>query len=305
MIAPALIALERPDAVRPKLLDCFSGAGGSARGYQMAGFHVTGIDIKPQPRYAGDVFIQGDALDYIEEHGHEFDAIHTSPPCQEYSPLRALTPDKHYPDLIAPVREILVFTGKPWVIENVMPAPLLSGITLCGGMFGLRTYRHRRFESSLLMFQPDHPKHVAKTSTKKRKTCWDAGMHISVTGDIGSTIGGLAMGIDWMTGNELSQAIPPAYTSYIGSQIMAAIQNAQPEPPVVIRSASQTYKIVATAVKPGTERQALASVRSRYPGMTYTVSRGFMEALGDEDKGDLVTHFGCQSGEVLMEVWGN
>lgn len=211
--------------MRPKLLDLFSGAGGAARGYQLAGFHVTGVDIKAQPRYAGDEFVQGNALEFLAAHGHEFDAIHASPPCQEYSALRALTPDRHYPDLIAPTRDILVKIGVPWVIENVISAPLQSGITLCGGMFGLRTYRHRRFESSVFMFQPEHPRHVARTSTKKRRSCWDAGMHISVTGDIGTYVGSLAMGIDWMIGNELSQAIPPAYAEYVGHRLIATLAN--------------------------------------------------------------------------------
>lgn len=210
--------------MKPRLLDLFSGAGGCARGYQMAGFHVTGVDVKPQPRYAGDVFIQADALAYVAEHGHKFDAISASPPCQAYTPLRALQGDKEYPDMVDDTRDALVSTGRPWVIENVMSAPLRGGIYLCGGMFGLRTYRHRRFETSFLIMQPEHPKHVIKTSTKKRRACWDAGMHVSVTGDVGTYVGRLAMGIDWMTGNELSQAIPPAYTHFIGDQLMDYLQ---------------------------------------------------------------------------------
>ena len=95
-------------------------------------------------------------------------------------------------------------------------------LMLCGSMFGLRTYRHRWFEFSDPMFPPvlTHPRHVAKTSTKKRRACWDAGMNISVTGDVGVYVGSEAMGIDWMTGNELSQAIPPAYTEHIGRHLM-------------------------------------------------------------------------------------
>lgn len=206
------------------LLDLFCGAGGAARGYQLAGFYVTGVDIKPQPRYAGDAFIQGDALEYIAAHGHEFDAIHASPPCQAYSPLRALAPDKEYADLMAPTRRALVVVERPWVIENVMSAPLLGGIVLCGGMFGLRTYRHRRFESSVFMWQPPHPPHIVRTSTKGRRRAWDDGLHVSVTGDVGTYVGREAMGIDWMTGDELSEAIPPAYTRFIGERLMAALQ---------------------------------------------------------------------------------
>lgn len=205
-----------------RLLDLFCGGGGAGMGYSRAGFDVVGVDIAPQPRYPF-AFVQDDALDYLRAHGHEFDAIHASPPCQAYSTLRALQGDTEYPDMVDETRDALVASGVTWVIENVMSAPLQSGITLCGGMFGLRTYRHRRFESSVLMFQPYHPPHVAKTSTKKRRACWDAGMHVSVTGDVGVYVGRLAMGIDWMQGNELSQAIPPAYTEFIGGHLRNAL----------------------------------------------------------------------------------
>lgn len=121
---------------------------------------------------------------------------------------------------MADTRRCLEASGVPWVIENVPGAPLRFWFYLCGGMFGLRTYRHRRFETSFMVLQPYHPQHVAKTSTKKRRRDFDAGMHISVTGDLGSWIGPACMGIGWMTGNELSQAIPPAYTEYIGRELM-------------------------------------------------------------------------------------
>lgn len=115
--------------------------------------------------------------------------------------------------------------GGPWVIENVMTAPLDkdSSIVLCGGMFGLRTYRHRRFESNHSLTAPEHPKHVAKTATKQRRERWALGWHVSITGDVGTYVGPEAMGIDWMTGNELSEAIPPAYTEWIGRQLADAL----------------------------------------------------------------------------------
>ncbi len=207
---------------RPLLLDLFCGAGGCAVGYNRAGFDVVGVDIKPQPRYPFR-FIQGDALEYLAAHGTEFDVIHASPPCQAYSPLNALQPGKEYPNLLPTARRLLNECGKPWVIENVMSAPL-GGIVLCGGMFGLRTYRHRRFESSVFLWSPEHPRHKILTSTKNRKACWDAGLHASVTGDVGVYVGRLAMGIDWMNGNELSQAIPPAYTECIGRQLLNALE---------------------------------------------------------------------------------
>lgn len=198
-----------------KALDLFCGAGGAAMGLHQAGYEVVGVDIRPQPRYPFR-FIQADAM-ALDWTG--YDLIWASPPCQAYTPLRALQKGKEYPDLIAPVRERLIATGTPWIMENVPGAPMRYYITLCGGMFGLRTYRHRRFETSMLLFQPPHPKHTVKTSTKKRRACWDAGLNISVTGDVGTYVGSLAMGIDWMTGEELSQAIPPAYSRYLAEQI--------------------------------------------------------------------------------------
>jgi DNA (cytosine-5)-methyltransferase 1 len=222
--APAVT--DREAAERPRLLDLFCCAGGAARGYQRAGFHVTGVDIAPQPRYAGDEFHQADAIEYVVAHWREFDAIHASPPCQHYSPLNALSPEKVYPDLIVPTRSVLDASGRPYVIENVMTAPLIKddSVVLCGGMFGLRTYRHRRFESPWLLSAPEHPKHVIRTATKRRRELWAQGWHVSITGDVGTYVGTEAMGIDWMTGNELCEAIPPAYTEYIGWQLRDVIE---------------------------------------------------------------------------------
>lgn len=209
---------------RPKLLDLFSCAGGAGMGYHRSGFDVVGVDINPQPRYPFE-FVQADALHFAAEHWHEFDAVHASPPCQKYTPLGALHPDKTYPDLVGATRGLLDLTGLPYVIENVMAAPLIKerSITLCGGMFGLRTYRHRRFESGLLLVAPEHPKHVIRTATKQRRALWDQGWHVSITGDVGTYVGPEAMGIDWMSGNELCEAIPPVYTEHIGWQLMAHV----------------------------------------------------------------------------------
>jgi DNA (cytosine-5)-methyltransferase 1 len=207
-----------------RLLDLFCCAGGAGNGYYRAGFEVVGVDINPQPNYPY-TFIQGDALDYVREHFREFDVIHASPPCQAYSPLNALPSTKdasEHPDLVAATRAVLNSTGRPWVIENVMSAPLLGGIRLCGGMFGLRTYRHRRFETTcgLTLTEPQHPKHVIRTATKRRRELWNQGWHVSITGDVGTYLGPEAMGIDWMTGQELCEAIPPPYTEFIGVQLL-------------------------------------------------------------------------------------
>lgn len=204
---------------KPRLLDLFCGAGGAAVGYHLAGFGVVGVDIRSQPHYPFE-FHQADAMTYPLE---GFDAIHASPPCQRYSSLKSKT-SRDWPDLVAPVRERLSRYGRPWVIENVMPAPLRSGVVLCGLMFGLRTHRHRRFESSELMLQPTlHDGPYPRTSTFKRKKQLDEGLLISVTGNVGSYCGPLAMGIDWMTGDELSEAIPPAYTEWIGRALLAQL----------------------------------------------------------------------------------
>ncbi|MFI6870862.1 class I SAM-dependent methyltransferase [Nocardia sp. NPDC050406] len=208
----------------PRLLDLCCCAGGAGTGYRRAGFEVVGVDIVAQPRYPF-TFHRADAIEFLTAHGHEFDAVHASPPCQEYTPLHALHPEKTYPDLVAATRDALEALGKPYVIENVMSAPLRKdrSITLCGGMFGLRTYRHRRFESNIGLRAPSHPAHVARTATSRRRERWAQGWHISVTGDVGRYVGPEAMGIDWMTGDELCQAIPPAYTHHIGRQLLTAI----------------------------------------------------------------------------------
>lgn len=130
----------------PRLLDAFCGAGGCTKGYQRAGFHVVGVDVRPQARYCGDGFIQGDALEFIASHGHEFDAIHASPPCQAHSALRNMWNAQKHPDLIPQTRTLLQTVGLPFVIENVPGAPLENAplwgawrLMLCGTMFDLQT----------------------------------------------------------------------------------------------------------------------------------------------------------------------
>lgn len=205
---------------RPRLLDLFCGAGGAAMGYHRAGFEVVGVDIKTQPHYQFE-FHQADAMTYSAD---GFDAVHASPPCQRYTVLGSVVDLSGYPDLVAEVRERLEESGLPWVIENVPGAPLRSPVRLCGAMFpGLRVYRHRLFETSFCVEPLDHPKHAIRVNRRgeNRREHWKAGGFITVTGDIGS-YAGVAMDIEWMTGNELSQAIPPAYTEYIGDQLLAA-----------------------------------------------------------------------------------
>ena len=232
---------------RPILLDLFCGAGGTAMGYHRAGFEVVGVDIKPQPHFPFR-FIQADALEYLTEHGHEFDVIHASPPCQAFSVMRRCRwPERKHPDLLTPVRELLERTGRPYIIENVVGAPLINPVMLCGTLFGLQTKagsqlrRHRLFEihPPLLVMTPQC-RHATEASVIG---VYGGGQHpqrrrypstIGVFGHAGGTsrrdypdMDGFstndrrdAMGIDWMTGKELSQAIPPAYTKFIGEKIM-------------------------------------------------------------------------------------
>lgn len=313
--------------MKPRLLDLFCGAGGCAKGYQRAGFYVVGVDINPQPRYCGDEFVQGDALEYCRQHGHEFDAIHASPPCQAYCSLKSMPNAKKHPDFVVPTREVLRATGLSYVIENVPGAPLIDPTVLCGTMFGLGTgdaelWRHRLFETnwSLVLEFGMFCKHGRRSSLaadtigiygtdgrgrstgeiarrrsrticvigqrgiaescgdrkrsrtimvtgaggvgrdpteerivgkERRKTITVTGSHgdaglskarqmkrpntVGVWGNSGGTSkrGGLlyfstaerneAMGIDWMKGGEISQAIPPAFTEFIGRQLMAAV----------------------------------------------------------------------------------
>lgn len=218
---------------KPRLLDLFCGAGGCARGYQMAGFDVVGVDITPQPRYCGDAFVQADALSYVSQHGHEFDAIHASPPCQAYSITRALSSRTH-PEMVPQTREALQETDKPWVIENVPGSPLINPLMLCGTMFGLDVIRHRLFECSHpIYFPPAMCAHAGKTGNTRRMRAMgitrcpsqkDGYRFVSVAGK-GYLIeeGRAAMGIDWMVQKELSQAIPPAYTAYIGRHLMEVL----------------------------------------------------------------------------------
>lgn len=216
----------------PLLLDLYCCQGGASAGYVAAGFDVIGVDIDPQPRYPF-AFKRWDALAVLDEliqndgelvlHGRP-SAIHASPPCQSYK-HGTLRTTRDVADLVGSTRELLNATGLPWVIENVMEAPLDRdrSITLCANTFGLRTYRHRRFEYSrhLELVAPEHLPHVKRAPNRRRRERWLAGDHASITGDVGTYVGPEAMGINWMTGNGLSEAIPPAYTEYVGRQLIA------------------------------------------------------------------------------------
>ena len=209
--------------MRPRLLDLFCGAGGAAMGYYRAGFDVMGVDIVPQPRYPF-TFVQGDALEYLAKHGHEYDAIHASPPCQRYSAMTA-DPERH-PDLIAPVRELLAATAGPWVIENVPQSPMIDPTQLCGSSFALGVRRHRNFEASVpLAGRPcRHREQGTPVGVYGQHPDRRAYLRPSGTSRGAKAVslydGQRAMGIDWMTWPELAESIPPAYTEYIGAQLL-------------------------------------------------------------------------------------
>jgi hypothetical protein len=197
--------------VKPKLLDLFCCAGGAAKGYQRAGFYVVGVDIKPQPHYCGDEFIQADAMKF-DLSGYE--CYHASPPCQHYSMMQNIVKTKsEWPDLISPTRDRLTSTGKSYVIENVYKAPLKGHLMLCGTMFNLPIIRHRYFECDwmdLYLFPPcDHrnvydPWHKDGVGQREKLSA--------------------AMDIDWfMNRQEVREAIPPAYTEFIGKELIKII----------------------------------------------------------------------------------
>ena len=223
---------------RPRLIDLFCGAGGAAMGYHRAGFDVVGVDIEPQPHYPFE-FEQADALSILRamvnypsfsgemwRPGY-FQAIHASPPCQAYSMITRNfgTADRH-PKLIGPVRELLAALPVPWVIENVPGAPLRPDIKLCGCMFGLRKLRRERwFETSWRAFAlvPGHDHSApALTITGHGMTAWSRAQYgRELTPDEKRD----AMGVDWYVNTwELAEAIPPAYTEFIGGLLLATIQ---------------------------------------------------------------------------------
>ena len=268
-----------------RALDLFCGGGGATKGLQRAGFHITGVDIRPQKRYCGDRFFQADALTFpldtcsrcrrVMDFGCDcglqqpWDLIWASPPCQAHTALRSLHPEREYPDLIPETRRRLVESGIPYVIENVPGAPLGETgclIMLCATMFGLRTKdgtgevrRHRLFECSFSIPLRPACQHNRETITvtgahgppglsreRQRETMSDvgSGTHtrywrrtMSVAGSTPQANEGNkvrrtwtteqareAMGIDWMPMKSLSQAVPPAYSEWIGKKAIEFLE---------------------------------------------------------------------------------
>jgi hypothetical protein len=239
---------------KPLLVDLCCKAGGASKGYSDAGFDVVGVDIQKQKNYPFK-FIRGDVL---EMDLPEADLYHASPPCQLFSigTAKYRNQGKQYPDVLTPLRERLLKTGKPFIIENVPGAPIRKDVFLCGEMFALRVIRHRIFEiHGFTVLQPPHIKHKLSLregsavgvygsngtlfmishkanykeeyeKLKKHRQSWYA----TVAGNGGNSYSYQlskwreAMGIDWMNKKELTQAIPPAYTKYIGTMAILNFQ---------------------------------------------------------------------------------
>lgn len=233
--------------MKPKLLDLFCCAGGAGSGYSRAGFDVYGVDIAPQPNYPF-WFHQGDAVDALDTLNSggsitstlgketrtlrldDFVAIHASPPCQGYTALKAVHGNE-WPLLIDPVRELLDATGLPYIIENVQGSPIRRDLTLCGEMFGLKVIRHRYFElGNWSTTPPAHIPHRGRVAGWRHGEFFE-GPYFAVYGEGGGK-GSVAqwqdaMGIDWTdVRHEIAEAIPPAYTEFIGGRLIEQLKDA-------------------------------------------------------------------------------
>jgi DNA (cytosine-5)-methyltransferase 1 len=239
---------------RPLLLDLFCKAGGAGKGYQLAGFDVVGVDRDPQPRYPFE-FIRADAIEFLAAGGWQgFEAAHASPPCQAFSSMRALAiatgSTKQHPELVEPVRELLRSTGLPYIIENVPGAPLVDPVKLCGSSFGLDLRRHRLFESNIPLEAPrcahgwQEPRFEvrigqpnSRSNGKDRKNPLSPVVTVvgnSVLADEARRV----MEMPWATRDECSQAVPPAYTHWLGMQLLFAVYQARAGRPIVTPSST-------------------------------------------------------------------
>lgn len=229
--APAGLAASRINPAqghRPRLLDLFCCAGGAGMGYHQAGFEVVGVDIKPQPRYPFE-FIQADCLGLDPAFIASFDAIHASPPCQLFTVYRNNHAQTFKPaaNLIPEARDMLRKSGRPWIMENVPGAPLIGAIRLCGTSFPpLEVRRHRMFEASIELHSLpcDHGrlterKYPGSTNRPNGRTVCNIGEY-----RVPLALQKKAIGIDWMRLEEISEAIPPAYTRFIGEQLMRHVR---------------------------------------------------------------------------------
>lgn len=219
------LRLQVGGGMKPRLLDLFCGAGGAAMGYHRAGFDVVGVDVKPQPRYPFE-FVQADVSALQSHDLRDYDAVHASPPCQDWSQLHRNygAPEHGTGHLLQSTLRLLRESGRPWVVENVVGAPLPSAFVLCGSSFGLGASgldlnRHRQFETNAPILAPPCQHRPGKTIG-----VYGHGTNSWHRKKLGRNLGIAelreAMGIDWMTREELGQAIPPAYTQFIGEWLL-------------------------------------------------------------------------------------
>jgi DNA (cytosine-5)-methyltransferase 1 len=208
------------------LLDLFCCEGGAGEGYRRAGFDVVGVDIEDKSGRNPHRFIQGDALEYLAAHGHEYDIIHASPPCQSYSKnLKHMATPK--PMLIEPLMAILKSIGKPWIVENVDGAPLATrsengrhGVMLCGTMFGKRVYRHRLFETTFPIVAPRPCDHSQKAMNPFKDEGWHRIREEFGTKDTPEKVWRHEMGLHWMSKQGAREAVPPVFTEYVGREFL-------------------------------------------------------------------------------------
>lgn len=207
--------------MRPRLLDLCCGAGGAAAGYYAAGFDVVGVDIDPQPHYPFPQYTE----DVLTWDDWDYDAIHISPPCQRWTLMNQSTNHQH-PDLYTPMLPVLKETGLPYVIENVPSSPIKPTLVLCGTQFSLKTddglkelRRHRHFETNWRIRSPQQP------CNHSLPPVWAAGhnpneQYVTRYGPCPIEERRQAYGIDWMNRDELTESIPPAFTKFIGEQLL-------------------------------------------------------------------------------------
>lgn len=230
-----LISLAERVERKPRLLDLFCCAGGAGKGYADAGFEVVGVDIRPQPRYPFK-FIQADCLRLDLDFIRSFDAAHASPPCQAHTSMKTMPDARPHLDLIPETRALLERSGLPYVIENVSGAPLINPMRLCGSMFGLgakgaQLRRHREFETNWfaappwVLHGPGPCRHSSPTIGIYGEGCRDSRRKYDKTiPEFTVEDGRLAMGMPWATLAEICEAIPPAYTRFIGRQLIAHVE---------------------------------------------------------------------------------
>lgn len=221
-----------PSRKRYRLLDLFCCAGGAGMGYHQAGFEVVGVDLRWYSRYPF-IQVQADCLGLSQQFLRQFDAIHASPPCQHHTSMKTMPDAREHADLIPATRAMLKASGVPYVIENVMGAPLHDPVVLCGSMFGLgvkgaQLRRHRQFEASFPLAAPGRCAHAQPTIGIYGEGCRDSRRKYDKSIPEFTVVDGReAMGMPWASIAELCEAIPPAYTRFIGWQMRAYIEHAR------------------------------------------------------------------------------